>query len=93
MATSKLTDAQQKNIIMDLFLDAYNQAIECGVDSDLLAEVLLYMGVTDLVASRGEEWTASTFSDLPERIESGEFSLPPEMVEEGALEFPWPGHA
>ena len=71
MAESQLDADRQKKIVLDLFLDAWNKAMDAGVDSDLVSEVMVYMGVTDLVADRGEDWTAEAFEDLPDRIRDG----------------------
>ena len=81
MGESQLGVDRQKKLALDLFLQAWDKAMDAGVDSDLLSEVLIYMGVTDLVADRGEDWTAEVFEDLPERIREGEFTLPEEMLE------------
>ncbi len=81
MAESQLSPDRQKKIALDLFLEAWDKAMEAGIDSDLLSEVLIYMGVTDLVADRGEDWTADVFEDLPERIREGEFTMPEEMMD------------
>lgn len=93
MAESQLDPDRQKKIVLDLFLEAWDKAVEIGVDLDLMSEVLVYMGVTDLVADRGEDWTADAFEDLPERIREGEFTLPDEMTENHAYEMPSPYHA
>jgi hypothetical protein len=81
MAESQLSPDRQKKIALDLFLEAWDRAMEVGIDSDLLSEVLIYMGVTDLVADRGEDWTADVFEDLPERIREGEFTMPEEFLD------------
>ena len=81
MAESQLSPDRQKKIALDLFLEAWDKAMEAGIDSDLLSEVLIYMGVTDLVADRGEDWTADVFEDLPERIREGEFTMPEEFMD------------
>lgn len=78
MATNELTTEQQKKVALDLFLDAWDAACDQGVSADLLAEVALYLALTDLVADRGEEWTAEVIEGLPERIRAGEFTLRPE---------------
>jgi|GEM_PF-946706 len=80
MAESQLSPDRQKKIALDLFLEAWDKAVEAGIDCDLLSEVLVYMGVTDLVADRGEDWTADVFEDLPERIRDGEFTMPEELM-------------
>lgn len=93
MAESQLDPDRQKKIVLDLFLEAWDKAVEVGIDLDLMSEVLVYMGVTDLVADRGEDWTADAFEDLPERIREGEFTLPEELSEKHAYAIPSPYHA
>lgn len=83
MGESRLSDEQQKKIALDLFLGAWDKACEHGVEADLLCEVMIYMAVTDLVADRGEDVTASLFESLPERILGGEFTLDEEASEGG----------
>ena len=80
MAESHLSEEQQKKFALDQFLEAWDKACENGVEADLLCEVMIYLAITDLVADRGEDLTASLFEDLPARIKDGEFSL--ENVEE-----------
>ena len=75
MGESRLEESQQKKIALDLFLDAWDKASENGVESDLLCEVMIYMALTDLVADRGEDQTASLVESLPDRILDGEFTL------------------
>lgn len=75
MGESRLDEAQQKKIALDLFLDAWDKASDSGVESDLLCEVMIYMALTDLVADRGEDQTASLVESLPDRILDGEFTL------------------
>jgi hypothetical protein len=75
MATSTLSEEQQKKIALDLFLDAWDAACEAGVNADLLSETLIYLALTDLVADRGAEWTAEVFENIPDRIREGEFTL------------------
>ena len=93
MAESQLDPDRQKKIVLDLFLDAWEKAMEAGIDTDLLCEVMVYMGITDLVADRGEDWTAEAFEDLPERIREGEFTLPEEMTDQHLYDLPNPIHA
>jgi hypothetical protein len=81
MGQSQLGEEQQKKIALDMFLDTWDKACEIGVSADTLAEVLIYLALTDLVVDRGEDWTANVVSELPERILNGEFTL-----EEGAPE-------
>ncbi len=93
MAESRLDPERQKKIVLELFLEAWDKAMQAGVDTDLLSEVMVYMGITDLVADCGEDWTADVFEDLPERIREGEFTLPEEMTESHLYDLPNPIHA
>ena len=93
MAESQMSTDRQKKVALDLFLDAWDKAVEAGVDADLLSEVLIYMGVTDLVADRGEDWTAEVFEDLPERIREGEFTMPEDMLDHAGAGGPNPNFA
>jgi hypothetical protein len=93
MAESRLDPDRQKKIVLDLFLEAWDRAIEVGIDPDLMSEVMVYMGITDLVADRGADWTADVFEELPERIREGEFTLPEEISEQHSFELPNPMHA
>jgi hypothetical protein len=93
MAESQMNTDRQKKLALDLFLEAWDKAMEAGVDADLLSEVLIYMGVTDLVADRGEDWTAEVFEDLPERIREGEFTMPEDMLQAYNGEGPNPNFA
>lgn len=93
MAESQLDPDRQKKIALELLLEAWDKAIDVGIDADLLSEVMVYMGVTDLVAGRGEDWAAEAFEDLPDRILSGEFTLPEEMTDQHSYELPNPMHA
>ena len=77
MADEGLPEEDQKKIALDLFLDAWDKACESGVEADLLCEVMIYLAITDLVADRGEELTASLFDTLPDRVLDGEFTLDP----------------
>ena len=93
MADSQLDPERQKKIVLDLFLEAWDKATQAGVDIDLLCEVMVYMGITELVADRGEDWTAEAFEDLPDRIRDGEFTLPEEMTDKHLFDLPNPIHA
>jgi hypothetical protein len=52
---------------MDAWLD--------GIDAECMAQVSLFVTMTELVATYGEEETARFAASLPKRISAGEFSL------------------
>jgi hypothetical protein len=55
-------------------LEAWDAALEEGVDPDLLANAALYAALTGLVHAYGEEAVAMLTGGLPQRIREGEFS-------------------
>ncbi len=52
---------------MDAWLD--------GIDSECMAQVSLFVTLTELVATYGEDATVRFAEKLPQRIASGEFTL------------------
>jgi hypothetical protein len=75
MGQRELGEESQRKIAIEMFLDTWDKAADIGVSAEVLAEVLIYLAVTDLVDDRGEEWTADIVGDLPDRILGGEFTL------------------
>lgn len=75
MGQQALGEESQRKIAIEMFLDTWDKAADFGVSAEVLAEVLIYLAVTDLVDDRGEEWTADIVSELPDRILGGEFTL------------------
>lgn len=55
-------------------LEAWDAALEEGVDPDLLANAALYAALTGLVQAYGQEAVATLAAGLPGRIREGEFS-------------------
>lgn len=75
MGQRELGEESQRKIAIEMFLDTWDKAAEYGVSAEILAEVLIYLAVTDLVDDRGEEWAADVVGELPDRILGGEFTL------------------
>ncbi len=75
MGQRQLGEESQRKIAIEMFLETWDKAADIGVTPEVLAEVLIYLAVTDLVDDRGEEWTADIVSELPDRILGGEFTL------------------
>lgn len=46
-----------------------------GVDGECMAQVSLFVTLTEMVATYGEDATARFAENLPKRISAGEFSL------------------
>ena len=57
--------------------EAWEEARLEGIDGDCLAQVSLFTAIHELVSTYGEEATAHFAEGLSERIQRGEFSLPP----------------
>lgn len=70
-----MQDEAMKREAMSLMLDAWESAAGRGVPNTELAEICLYMGLTELVDQVGEETTASFVEGLISRVRAGEFSL------------------
>ncbi len=58
-------------------LAAWEEAIEEGVDRDMLANAALFTALTELVSTYGEQAVSILAKGLPNRILSGEFSEAP----------------
>jgi uncharacterized membrane protein len=72
-------DAARTNEIDSLdalrfMLAAWEEAIEEGVDRDMLANAALFTALTELVSTYGEQAVSLLAKGLPQRILSGEFS-------------------
>lgn len=75
MGQRELGGEAQRRIAIEMFLDTWDKAADYGVSAEVLAEVLIYLAVTDLVDGRGEESAADIVAELPDRILGGEFTL------------------
>ena len=69
------TDQDQKKMALGHVKGAWLDAWMDGVDAECMAQVSLFVTLTELVASHGEDATAKFAGSLPKRISSGEFSL------------------
>ena len=56
-------------------LDAWEEAVNDGVDPDNLATAALFAALSDLVAVYGEENVAAMAEGLSDRIRYGEFTM------------------
>lgn len=65
----------QKKAALGFILDAWEEAICEGVDTDLLANAALFTALSDLVGTYGEEAVAEMTESLPRRVRYGEFTL------------------
>jgi hypothetical protein len=65
----------EKQVALDLVLEAWNEARQYGVDGDCMAQICLFTAFSELVSTYGEEAAARYAAGLPERIGNGEFSI------------------
>jgi len=71
----KPTTDDKRHQALEMFLDAWEEALGQGIDADLLASTAIFAALTDMVENHGEEATAQSAEALPARIRSGEFTL------------------
>ncbi len=70
-----LSDAEQKQLALDLLLDAWETALARGVGAEVLASTAIFAALADMVDLHGEEAVAQFCAGLPARLRNGEFSL------------------
>jgi hypothetical protein len=66
----------QKREAFARFSAVWQDALGAGIEPDILAHVALFAALGDLVATYGESAVADFAERLPERISSGEFTIP-----------------
>jgi len=66
---------QEREIALEYLAEAWNSASEDGVDSQALAHAALFAAIATLVRDHGEEAVSRMIGNIPNRIESGEYSL------------------
>jgi hypothetical protein len=74
-AEKQADEQQQKQIALQYLLDAWQDAVIDGIDSDMLATVAIFTALSDMVVSYGEEEVARMIEGLPARIRLGEFTV------------------
>ena len=73
-APSAKTTAE-KQLALQLLLDAWEEAAYEGVDRDCIATTAIFAALSELISTYGEEPVAAMCERLPERVRGGEFSL------------------
>jgi|SoimicMinimDraft_8_1059736.scaffolds.fasta_scaffold73181_1 hypothetical protein len=69
------SDQDQKKVALGHVKEAWMDAWLDGIDAECMAQVSLFVTMTELVATHGEEATARFAASLPKRISAGEFSI------------------
>jgi hypothetical protein len=67
--------AEPKYVALRYIMEAWEEAVYDGVDSDCVATAAIFAAMSDLIASYGEEPVARMAERLPERIRAGEFTI------------------
>lgn len=66
---------EAKHLALRYILDAWEEAVYEGLESDCIATAAIFAALSDLIASYGEEPVAAMCERLPERVRHGEFSV------------------
>lgn len=74
-ATSAPNEDEQKSLALELFLQAWDEALGRGCQPELIATSAIFAALTDMVDAYGEEPVADMAKSLPDRIRRGEFSM------------------
>jgi hypothetical protein len=66
---------EEKRAALECFLDAWGDVAECGIDGGVAASAAIYVALSELVETYGEEPVAKLVEELPERIRLAEFTV------------------
>lgn len=66
---------EPKHVALRYLLDAWDEAVQDGIDSDHLATAAIFAALSDMIASYGEEPVAKMAEGLAARIRIGEFTV------------------
>lgn len=67
--------ADARHAALRYILEAWQDAVCDGLDSDCIATAAIFAALSDMIATYGEEPVARMAERLPERIRAGEFTL------------------
>jgi predicted YcjX-like family ATPase len=67
--------SEAKHLALRYILDAWEEAVYEGLESDCIATAAIFAALSDLIASYGEEPVAAMCERLPDRVRAGEFSV------------------
>lgn len=69
------TEREERQVALEYVAEAWNEAEDDGIATLALAHASLFAAITSLVEHYGETAVAELISGLPERIQSGEYSV------------------
>ena len=67
--------AEKKRVALSYLIEAWDEALAEGIDSEILAHAALFAALSDLITTYGEDAVADLAQRLPERIRASEFTL------------------
>ena len=70
-----LADHEQKRLALGFLQDAWTEATHEGIEGDCLAQTALFLALSELISTYGEEAAARYAENLSARIRNGEFSV------------------
>lgn len=68
-------DREERQVALEYVAGAWNDAEDDGVATLALAHASLFAAITSLVDHHGETAVAELIASLPERIQSGDYTL------------------
>ena len=71
----ELREESPKQAALRYILEAWENAVEDGIDPEFLSNAAIYAALCDLVETHGEENVSRMTNGLAERIELGEFTI------------------
>ncbi len=74
-AGRQLSENEQRQVALRLLLDAWNSAIDQGIDKDVVASTAMFAALSDMIGAYGEDSVADLTTELPERIRKGDFTV------------------
>jgi predicted YcjX-like family ATPase len=66
---------EPKQLALRYILDAWDEAVQDGIDSDCLAMAAIFAALSDMISTYGEEPVAKMAEGLADRIRIGEFTV------------------
>jgi hypothetical protein len=66
---------EKKRMALEHILDAWQDALQVGIEPDVLASAAMFTALSDLIEAYGEEPVAKMTRGLPNRIRLGEFTI------------------
>lgn len=66
---------EQKYAALSYIVDAWQEAIHEGIEPEMLANAALFVALSDLIGTYGEQAVATMTQGLSRRIHHGEFTL------------------